>query len=1108
MIGPRGENLIFAISQPRAGSTLLQRMLAGHPSIFATAEPWIMLHPLYALRAQGHTADYNAEWARAALKDFCDNLEGGEQAYVEALRAMGVSLYNQALQRSGRACFLDKTPRYYQICPELRRTFPEAKFILLLRNPLAVLSSMLTSWIQEDWERLELYQEDLLTAPPRLEAALRGFGSDAILVRYEEMVQQPEQVMGDLCGRLGLPFDPGMIEYGGRPKPKGNMGDDVGIHRFSRPVTESKDKWLAELAAPRRRLLAESYLAALDHGVLSRLGYPKQELLSALRAIPVSPSPDPLPAEAHEHAAKLFRLPPATVAAAARCVQQKDNPAAVALFMNGAPASRAPLVSVIVSVHAAERYLRACLEDLVAQTIFDQTEILVIDSGSPENEGAIVKEFQRRHKNIHYHRTERETLYAAWNRAIGLARGKYIANANADDAHRADALELLVAALEAHPAADLAYGDYYTSSVPNDTFAQPHILRHVMHPPYHPATVMMYCVTGCHPLWRRTIFNEVGLFDPSFTAPGDYEFLLRFVQAGRRAVHVPQPISLFYQNPDGLSWKSAAQTKNEGDRILGQHRTGMPIERIFKADPADPRSLARAWTALGNVALQHEMPWFSNYIQAVPYARMCYERALQLDPDCAAAKENLVIVHLLQPGQAATPAALLNTLPSERAKVVGGDLASGQLRPVRADVPPAVEPLEFGSAPGPQAALVSEPAVLPDAGIASATSPEAASEDVQPAQAEARWSVRLAAPFLNRSELAAEARSLALPLMSKVQLTTYDLSEHYSASLDAALPVSVREALRVSRVGFNLATGGIGICMQVPNGLSRLQGARYHVGRTAFEADRVREETARLCNQFDELWVPSRSTADAFLAGGVEAGKILVLPPGVDVSEFNPERSKPRALPHRAAWNFLASFDWQTRKGWDVLVTAYLHEFSAQDDVCLYLQTGVGDRPEREARVLIERQLQEFLARLSLAFDGAQAKSRPRIELLLEPIPPHEQPSLYRAVDCVVCPSRGESWNRTAHEAMAMALPVIATRWGGHLDLVTEETGYLLDCETVPASRLDLTEWAYHGARWAEPSVAHLRELLRRVQRQPAEARERGVQARARVVQLFSNEVS
>src|SRR5262249_31800148 len=106
MIGPLGENLIFAISQPRAGSTLLQRILSGHPEIFATAEPWIMLHPLYALRDGGYQADYNAEWARAALQDFCAQLEGGEQAYVEAVRAMGVLLYNQALRPSNRGRFL------------------------------------------------------------------------------------------------------------------------------------------------------------------------------------------------------------------------------------------------------------------------------------------------------------------------------------------------------------------------------------------------------------------------------------------------------------------------------------------------------------------------------------------------------------------------------------------------------------------------------------------------------------------------------------------------------------------------------------------------------------------------------------------------------------------------------------------------------------------------------------------------------------------------------------------------------------------------------------------------------------------------------------------
>src|SRR5439155_1145656 len=180
----------------------------------------------------------------------------------------------------------------------------------------------------------------------------------------------------------------------------------------------------------------------------------------------------------------------------------------------------------------AERYIRACLEDLEAQTIADRTEIIVIDSGSPQNERAIVEEFQQRYSNIVYLRTERETLYAAWNRAVQMARGKYITNANSDDSHRADALEKLALTLEADPGADLAYGDYFTSTVPNDKFDNPHILRRVVHPPYHPATLLFFCVTGCHPMWRRTVFDKIGLFDPQFTAPGDYEFVLRFVQAG------------------------------------------------------------------------------------------------------------------------------------------------------------------------------------------------------------------------------------------------------------------------------------------------------------------------------------------------------------------------------------------------------------------------------------------------------------------------------------------------------------------------------------------------------------------------------------------------
>ena len=126
-------------------------------------------------------------------------------------------------------------------------------------------------------------------------------------------------------------------------------------------------------------------------------------------------------------------------------------------------------VSAIVSTYNSEKLIRGCLEDLLSQTLYKkgQLEIVVIDSNSQQNEGAIVKEYQQKNHDIKYIRTEqRETVYAAWNRGIAAAQGEYITNANTDDAHRKDALELLARALDAYPEADLAYAhNAWTNSI-------------------------------------------------------------------------------------------------------------------------------------------------------------------------------------------------------------------------------------------------------------------------------------------------------------------------------------------------------------------------------------------------------------------------------------------------------------------------------------------------------------------------------------------------------------------------------------------------------------------------------------------------------------------
>ena len=281
-----GESLIFLISQPRAGSTLLQRMLATHSDIYTTSEPWLMLHPLYALREKGFEAEYNSDSALGAVRDFLSTLPEGEETYWEALRRAFSYLYDRALAGTGKKFFLDKTPRYYFTIPELYRVFPKAKFIFLLRNPLAVLASILETWVKDSPFGLSHFRHDLLTAPRRIAEGTELLKSKAIVVHYEKLVKDPETTLQELCDRLGITFHPEMVEYGQYQSPKWHYGDQRSVYQHSRPVVQYADKWVKVLSRSRMwQQWARGYLHSLGPDLVGRMGYSYEELEGALSSI-------------------------------------------------------------------------------------------------------------------------------------------------------------------------------------------------------------------------------------------------------------------------------------------------------------------------------------------------------------------------------------------------------------------------------------------------------------------------------------------------------------------------------------------------------------------------------------------------------------------------------------------------------------------------------------------------------------------------------------------------------------------------------------------------------------------------------------------------------
>lgn len=273
---------IFLLSLPRSGSTLLQRMLATHPAVATASEPWLLLPLLLGFR-EGHVfASYRQRYLASAFEDFLAALPAGAEAHRTAVRRFAVTLYGRACA-GGETHFLDKTPRYHLIADELFDIFPQARFVLLWRNPLAVAASCIDTW-EAGRFRLHGYRLDLEAGLVRLLDVAAARRDRLLVLRYEDLVRDPERLLASLFAHCGLPPEEGALGRLDEVRLAGRMGDPwTGRVEVS---DSSPDAWAATLATWPRRLWARRYLRWVGRERLATMGYDLDELLARLGSQP------------------------------------------------------------------------------------------------------------------------------------------------------------------------------------------------------------------------------------------------------------------------------------------------------------------------------------------------------------------------------------------------------------------------------------------------------------------------------------------------------------------------------------------------------------------------------------------------------------------------------------------------------------------------------------------------------------------------------------------------------------------------------------------------------------------------------------------------------
>lgn len=177
-----------------------------------------------------------------------------------------------------------------------------------------------------------------------------------------------------------------------------------------------------------------------------------------------------------------------------------------------------PLITIITSVYNGGSSLEKSILSVIRQD-YDNIEYIIIDGGSTDESVKIIRNYQ---KHITYWISEPDNgIYDAWNKALQISNGEWIAFLGSDDYYKINAISTYVVKIKENNNCN-----YISSRVQLISNQKKH--NSVIGEKWRWDTFSRYMnVAHVGSLHHHSLFKEFGWFDTSFKIAGDYEFLLR-----------------------------------------------------------------------------------------------------------------------------------------------------------------------------------------------------------------------------------------------------------------------------------------------------------------------------------------------------------------------------------------------------------------------------------------------------------------------------------------------------------------------------------------------------------------------------------------------------
>ena len=246
-----------------------------------------------------------------------------------------------------------------------------------------------------------------------------------------------------------------------------------------------------------------------------------------------------------------------------------------------------PKFSIVTPVYETpEGVLRKMLRSVTRQSYGDWELCLVDDGSKQPHVRAILERAQAEDPRVRVEfRETNEGIVPTSNEALAMAQGEFIALVDHDDLIHPDALAHVAAAIDADPEVDYVYSD--EDKVDTRGLHSAPFFKHDWSPER--MRTQMYT---CHfSVFRRSLVEAVGGFDPEFEGSQDWDLVLKVTERARKVAHVPRVLyhwRMLETSAAGGGEAAKPWAFEAGKRAVQAHCDRIGFQAEVQRDAEDP----------------------------------------------------------------------------------------------------------------------------------------------------------------------------------------------------------------------------------------------------------------------------------------------------------------------------------------------------------------------------------------------------------------------------------------------------------------------------------------------------------------------------------------